>query len=223
MYETLRSPLILLHWVTFFTVIFILLFRFVNLYRLSRIKDSVLYDYWNWKWVLRSILRWLIPFGSKGMRNHPFVTIAYFSFHITLFTMPIFISSHILFWEQPTQAGLWLISDRIADTMAILFVASTLFIAFRRMIAPEVRIVTTVGDYFLLALVTTMFLTGYVAYHRWIVFGFNYKNILILHILLGELLMILIPFTKLGHMILFFFTRAIIGVEFGARRGSRAW
>jgi nitrate reductase gamma subunit len=107
--------------------------------------------------------------------------------------------------------------------MTVIFVASILFIVIRRAVAPEVRIITTVGDYLLLALVAAMFLTGYLAYHRWIAFGINYKNILILHILLGELLMILIPFTKLGHMILFFFTRAIIGVEFGARRGSKAW
>jgi nitrate reductase gamma subunit len=197
--------------------------RFINLYRLSRTKDAVLYDNWSWKWAFRSIIRWLIPFGSEGMKNHPFVTLAYFSFHFTLLAMPVFISSHIFFWQQPTSAGLWVISDRIADVMTVIFMVSILFIVIRRAVAPEVRIVTTVGDYLLLALVAAMFLTGYVAYHRWITFGINYKNILILHILLGELLMILIPFTKLGHMILFFFTRAIIGVEFGARRGARTW
>lgn len=223
MYEMLRGPLILIHWVTFFVVCFVLIIRFINLYRSSRTMDPVLYDNWSWKWAFRSIVRWLIPFGSEGMKNHPFVTLAYFSLHITLFAMPVFISSHIFFWRQPTQAGLWLISDRIADIMTVIFVASILFIVIRRAVAPEVRIVTTVGDYLLLVLVAAMFLTGYLAYHRWIALGINYKNILILHILLGELLMILIPFTKLGHMILFFFTRAIIGVEFGARRGSRAW
>mgnify|MGYP005847764385 CR=1 FL=1 len=223
MYEMLRGPLILIHWVTFFVVCLVLIIRFINLYRSSRTMDPVLYDNWNWKWAFRSIVRWLIPFGSEGMKNHPFITLAYFSLHFTLLAMPVFISSHIFFWRQPTQAGLWLISDRIADIMTVIFVASILFIVIRRAVAPEVRIVTTVGDYLLLALVAAMFLTGYLAYHRWIAFGINYKNILILHILLGELLMILIPFTKLGHMILFFFTRAIIGVEFGARRGSRAW
>jgi nitrate reductase gamma subunit len=223
MYEIVRGPLIFIHWVTFFAVSLVLITRFINLYRLSRTKDAVLYDNWSLKWALRSIVRWLIPFGSEGMKNHPFVTMAYFSLHVTLFAMPVFISSHIFFWKQPTQAGLWLISDRIADVMTIIFVASILFIAIRRAVAPEVRILTTVGDYLLLALVAAMFITGYAAYHRWIAFGIDYKNILIVHILLGELLMILIPFTKLGHMILFFFTRAIIGVEFGARRGAKAW
>jgi hypothetical protein len=46
---------------------------------------------------------------------------------------------------------------------------------------------------------------------------------LILHIIFSEILLILIPFTKLGHMILFFFTRAFIGFEMGGRRGARSW
>lgn len=44
MYEILRGPLILIHWVTFFGVSLLLIIRFVNMYRLSRDKDAVLYD-----------------------------------------------------------------------------------------------------------------------------------------------------------------------------------
>jgi len=44
-----------------------------------------------------------------------------------------------------------------------------------------------------------------------------------LHLLTAEILLILIPFTKLSHMILFFFTRAFIGFEMGGRRGARSW
>ena len=223
MYEAIRGPLIFIHWVTFGIVSLILIIRFLNLYKLSRDKDKVIYDNWSWTWAFRSIVHWLIPFGSQSMRNHPFVTMVYFSFHVTLFAMPVFLSSHIFFWKQPTHAGWWAFSDRVADLMTLVFLASVLFIAIRRSVASEVRIITTISDYLLLALVTAMFITGYMAYHRWIVLGINYKNILILHILLGELLMILIPFTKLGHMILFFFTRAIVGIEFGGRRGARTW
>ncbi|MGQ9484627.1 MAG: hypothetical protein ACUVSA_06505 [Desulfosoma sp.] len=46
---------------------------------------------------------------------------------------------------------------------------------------------------------------------------------MVLHVLSGEVLLVLIPFTKLGHMVQFFFARAFIGFEMGARRGARAW
>ena len=219
MYEILRGPLISIYWVTFFGVSLLLIIRFVIMYRLSRERDAVIYDNWSWKWALRSIFRWLIPFGSQSMKDHPFVTVAYFSFHLTFFVMLVFLSSHIF-----SKTSWWGFSDRIADFLALVFIGSVVFIVIRRLIAPEVRIITTLSDYLLLALVTALFLTGYyMAYHPGTELWINYENILILHALLGELLIILIPFTKFGHMILFFFTRAIIGIEFGARRGARTW
>jgi hypothetical protein len=39
----------------------------------------------------------------------------------------------------------------------------------------------------------------------------------IIHILTGELMLILIPFSKLSHWILFFVSRSVIGIEFGRR------
>ena len=195
--------------------LFVLFIQFVNLYRISRSKDAVVYDNWSWRWALRSIFRWLIPFGTESMKSHPFVTLAYFSLHFAIFAILL---SHIFLWRHPINAGWWSGSDRIAGASTLIFIASFLFIVIRRMVAPEVRIITTIGDYLLLALVVAIFISGYMAY-----VGLNYKNLLIFHILLGELLIILIPFTRLGHMILFFFTRAIIGVEFGARRGARTW
>jgi nitrate reductase gamma subunit len=51
----------------------------------------------------------------------------------------------------------------------------------------------------------------------------HYETVMILHLLTAHLILILIPFTKLAHMILFFFTRAFIGFEMGGRRGARSW
>ena len=58
-----------------------------------------------------------------------------------------------------------------------------------------------------------------VAYRQW---G-PYELMMIFHVISGEVLLILIPFTKLGHMVLFFFTRAFIGFEMGARRNAPSW
>jgi hypothetical protein len=47
--------------------------------------------------------------------------------------------------------------------------------------------------------------------------------------LTGEIMLVVIPFSKLGHLILFFFTRAFIGSDMGARRaiegrlGAQTW
>jgi nitrate reductase gamma subunit len=44
-----------------------------------------------------------------------------------------------------------------------------------------------------------------------------------LHILAGEILIALIPFTRLSHALFVLFTRAYMGSEFGAVRNARDW
>jgi nitrate reductase gamma subunit len=43
------------------------------------------------------------------------------------------------------------------------------------------------------------------------------------HILAGEVLLMTIPFTKLGHMLFFFLYRFLIGNEYSFARGERTW
>jgi nitrate reductase gamma subunit len=140
-------------------------------------------------------------------------------FHLSLLTVPLFLDAHILLWDDAFGVSLWSLPDALADGMTVVLLAAAVFLFVRRLIRPEVRILTSSWDYALLILTVLPFLTGFLAYHQW---G-PYELLLILHILLGEILLMLIPFTKLGHMLLFFFTRAFIGFEMGGRRGSRSW
>jgi nitrate reductase gamma subunit len=70
-----------------------------------------------------------------------------------------------------------------------------------------------------LALVAFPFVTGFLAYHQ---IG-DYKFMIILHILSGEIWLAAIPFTRLSHMVMAPFTRGYIGSEFGAVRKARDW
>ena len=63
------------------------------------------------------------------------------------------------------------------------------------------------------------FLTGFLAYHQW----FTYKTVITLHALTGELMLIAIPFTKLSHMVFFFFVRGFVASEHSVARGDRVW
>jgi len=141
------------------------------------------------------------------------------SFICRYWGIPLFLGAHILLWEEAFGVSLWSLPDALADGMTLVLIAAAIFLYARRRIRPEVRILTRSWDYFLLVMTILPFLTGFLAYHQW---G-PYEVLLILHILLGQLLLILIPTTKLAHMILFFFTRAFIGFEMGGRRGARSW
>ena len=82
---------------------------------------------------------------------------------------------------------------------------------------PEVRILTTAYDYFILAVTVAPFITGLAARYA----TADYQLWVTLHVLFGELLMILAPFTKLSHIVLFFMSRAQLGMDYGIKRGGR--
>ncbi|MBU4010968.1 MAG: respiratory nitrate reductase subunit gamma, partial [Proteobacteria bacterium] len=86
----------------------------------------------------------------------------------------------------------------------------------RRISLPEVRILTTAYDYFILLISVAPFVTGLIARYE---IG-NYSLWLTIHILCGEVLLIAIPFTKLSHIVLFFASRAQLGMDYAIKRGG---
>jgi hypothetical protein len=215
MYEFVRGPLL---WVSFIVFIGGMIYRVATLISLSKQKDKVVYDHFNTGWALRSIFHWLLPF-NRTVAQYPVYSILTYLFHILLLGVPIFLLAHNILWYESWQISWWSLPEDVADYLSLLMLGLILFLMVRRMVVPYAKIVTTAYDYVLLLVVALPFLTGYMAYHQWI----DYKLMLILHILSGELMLILIPFTKLSHMLLFFLSRAHIGSEFGQRRGTVTW
>ena len=164
-------------------------------------------------------MHWLIPLGSVSVRAQPLFAVVFYVFHVCLLAVPLFLLAHNMLWKESFGVGLWSMPDALADAMAVVLMVCTVFLIVRRMVRPEVRIMSTVGDYVFLILTALPFLTGFLAFHQ---IG-PYKDMLILHVFFAEVLLISVPFSKLGHVILFFFTRAFIGFEMGSRRGAKTW
>ena len=216
MYAFLTGPAL---WMTFIIFIGGLIVRVSFLAGLSRERDRVFYNHANMSWGLRSIFHWLLPLGSVSIRQQPIFALVFYVFHVCLFAVPLFLNAHNLLWNESFAVSLWSMSDKLADILAMVVIGCGIFLFVRRLVRPEVRILTSAWDYTLLLLTLAPFVTGVLAYHQW---G-PYDVMLILHVLFGEVLLIVIPFSKLGHIILFFFTRAFIGFEMGERRGARSW
>ncbi len=108
------------------------------------------------------------------------------------------------------------IPDVISDYLTIAVLITALILIIRRITLPHVRILTQISDYLILIISIAPFLTGFLAFHQ---FG-NYQFWMLTHIISGELLLVAIPFTKLSHSFLFFFSRAQLGMDFGIKRGG---
>lgn len=216
MYSFLAGPAL---WAAFIIFFGGLIIRVAHLYHLSRKKDPVFYNHASFSWGLKSILHWLLPWGSASMRQQPVFSLVAFIFHITLLAVPLFLNAHNILWDESWGISLWSLPDALSDVMTVILLISIIFLVIRRLVRSEVRILTETWDFVLLGLIALPFLTGFLAYHQ----AGPYELLMILHLVTAEIILILIPFTKLAHMILFFFTRAFIGFEMGGRRGARSW
>ena len=215
MYEFTRGPLM---WIAFIVFVGGCLYRLIWMLTNAK-KDKIIYPYMEWKYGLRSVLHWIVPFASVNMRQRPLMTIVTFSFHISLIMTPIFLLAHIVLWNQSWGLSWWSLPDAVVDVMTVVVVLGGLFFIGRRVILPEVRNVTDYSDYILIAIVLAPFITGFIAYHQL----FAYRTMVIIHMWTGALMLMAIPFSRLSHMIYFFFTRMYMGCEFGAVRNAIDW
>jgi nitrate reductase gamma subunit len=222
LYDFLAGPGV---WIAFAVFIGGLIIRLTYLLGLSKCRDKVVYDHFSFGWGVKSIWHWLIPLGSVSLRAQPLFGVAVWIFHICLFGAALLFSGHNMLLKESLGWSFISVSDGVADVLTILVLICAAFMLLRRIIKPEVRILTTAWDYFLILLTAAPFLTGFLAKYQ----AGPYEFMLTLHILVSEVLLIVIPFSKLGHMVLFFATRFVIGSEMGGRRniedreGARVW
>lgn len=217
MYDIVTGPLAWLSFLIFFIGILvrsILYIRGLD-WKLDRVTYTKNVSY-GIKGAVKSIFFWLMPFGSQSWRNNPGFTVLVFTFHIGLLFTPVFLLGHNILLQERWGVSLWTISETTADILTIAVLVSALFLLLRRAALPEVRILTTPYDVLLLCISILPFLTGFLAHHQ--VSSYNFW--LIAHIISGEIWLIAVPFTKLSHIILFFMSRAQLGMDFGIKRGG---
>jgi nitrate reductase gamma subunit len=136
--------------------------------------------------------------------------------HIGLLLTPIFLLGHNVLMRERLGFSLWSMPGAVADFLTIAVFVSVILLILRRIALPEVRLITTAYDYLLLAIAVAPFLTGFIAFHG----SSNYHFWIITHVLCGEIFLMAIPLTKLSHFILFFLSRAQLGMDYGIKRGG---
>ena len=218
MYELARGPLM---WAAAIIFLAGVVYRAIQMLLLTRKKERVLCP-------SRSIreesaeerkLKLLVSFQNSLIGKHPVMAIVSSVFHLCLFVAPLFAVGHSLVLYESWGVSFVSLPDGLIDVLTIVFLAGGIFFLVRRMVLPRVQALSTPYDYLLLFITVAPFLTGFFAYHQW----FDYKTVITLHLLAGEAMLIAIPYSKLGHMVFFFFIRIFLGGEFSFWRGNRNW
>ena len=163
-----------------------------------------------------SIFKWLLPFGTRGWRTQGFTMIAFFLFHLGVVICPLFLAGHMVFMKETLGFSFPALPVGAGDLFAALGFFGGILLLLRRITLPQVRFLTDWKDIAILLLCLLTLATGMLARFQ---LGY-YDFMLGLHMLSGELILILAPFTKLSHMALFFASRAQLGVDFAVKRGG---
>lgn len=221
MYELAREPLTWMMWIA--TIVFFagIAYRVVELFRLTKKKERA---YCPAKGIREDSpeerkLKAIIFLQNSLLGQHPVMAVVSLLFHICLFAVPVLTLAHNELLRQSWGIYFFSLPEGLTDVLTVIVLLGALFFFVRRLVVPRVRAISTLNDHLILFITAAPFLTGLMAYHQWL----DYGTIITLHILAGQLMLIVIPFTKLGHMVFFFFARTLFGSEFGLWRGRRTW
>ena len=118
-YAFVEGPML---WAAFLIFIIGSLARATLFYIESRKMDKIVYQYFNWKHVLVTFGKWLLPI-NKTVKKNPVVSILVYAFHLCLIVLPIWIYQHVIYWEVSRFEWSWTpIPAGLADVMTLLFI-----------------------------------------------------------------------------------------------------
>jgi hypothetical protein len=124
-----------------------------------------------------------------------------FFFHVGLIVVPLFLLGHIQLWEKgiglswPALPMVW------ADGLTILVIVTGAGLLVGRISYPPSRSISRLQDFLLPLFILLTFISGVLASHPpWN--PFSYPSTLLVHVLSGDALLVLLPFSKLAHVIL---------------------
>lgn len=140
-------------------------------------------------------------------------------FHVCLLLLPLFVMGHNELVELFIGVSLPSFPEHLSDGLTLIILFCCAFFLIRRVALARMRAISSLADYLVLALATVPFLSGFLAYHQ----IFDYRSMIMIHMVSGELMLIAIPFTKLTHMTFFFFNRFLVINEHTLGRGERVW
>lgn len=152
---------------------------------------------------------------AEGMlKRDPVTYISGYVFHVGLFAAIFFLAPHIQFFRSMTGLAWPSLPTALVDALVVAAIVALFVTLAHRLTNPVKRMLSGVGDYAAWLVTLLPLLTGYLAYHHLL---FEYTQMLALHLFSVELLLVLLPFTKLTHTFSLFISRWYNGDFFGRK------
>jgi nitrate reductase gamma subunit len=190
------------------------LWRLIEIYTLGRKKDLAAPRHAAGASGLHTVFRRSLP--PPGMlKRSPVSYIGGYIFHIGLAVIVFLGAPHILLIANLTGLSWPGLPSQFIDLVAVVTMAAMVVMLVDRINKPAKRFLSTFEDWFTWTVTFLPVLTGWLAVQHLLL---PYTTMLTLHILSAELLLVVLPFTKLFHAFTLFGSRWYNGSA-NARKG----
>ena len=191
--------------------------RLLEMLLLGRKKDlSPARDPASAKYGWRTVVTRSLP-SFICLKTVPLTFLTGYIFHIGLLIIVVFYVPHIMFIRDLTGLEWSGLPFWIIDGTTLLTMLAMLVTLWYRVWDKVRRYLSRFSDYFVWMITFLPVLTGYLLYHRQFL---PYNEMMIVHIVSIQLLLIIMPLTKLMHTFTFVFSRWYSG-EAAGRKGVK--
>lgn len=153
-----------------------------------------------WKLIFSRGLEWFFPV-RRVFRNRPLYSVFSILFHIGLLLVPIFLFAHIQLWGKAIGLSWPALPHRVAQWLTISTVVFAVALIVGRALSRSSSFLSRRQDYLWPVILLVPFVTGFVCAHM-NVSPAAYRASMLIHVFSGDLIFILIPFTKIAHCVL---------------------
>jgi nitrate reductase gamma subunit len=149
--------------------------------------------------IRHNTLKWLFPIG-EFVRN-PLFSLTSIVLHIAILIVPVFLAGHIALWYRSMGLEWPGIPNAPADVLTIVAVIAAVALVVQRLSATPTRALSRFQDYAIPLIIALPFVSGFMVMHP-AYNPFSYSAMLFVHVMSANLIMMLIPVTKLAHAVL---------------------
>jgi nitrate reductase gamma subunit len=121
--------------------------------------------------------------------------------HLGILIVTLFLSNHLDILQVNVGFAWFSFPKEMLDFLTLIGIVGALILLLSRMYVNSSRQLSKASDYLLLVLLLNIFISGFVAGRAWNPIPYN--GLMLFHTLNGMALLLLSPFTKIAHCVLF--------------------
>jgi len=150
--------------------------------------------------IVRQILSWLLP--ARGLhRARALYSFASFGFHLSLLLTAFFLRNHLEILQDNIGFAWSSIPKPALDILTLIGITGGSVLLLLRIYQGHSRQLSKASDYLFLILLLNLFVSGFIAGRAWN--PIPYDGLMFFHTANGMVLLLVAPFSKIAHCVLF--------------------